>query len=653
MEQGKLDEEMLLEHPTPDHEDFAVGADAYTTHHLPLDEAEKTTAADFEPEHVNPSEADSEDHAETMEGNSASDLDPIVLSSLVIQLRKSLEDVYKERDELREATETLTADIHVTRSSLADLEKQHVYISAAKEAVENELKVEKDKREAAEESVSLLRSRLEEARKAVTGLQTQDRRRTTLGHGSPPVGDGFVEDLASDISVAEGTDKRSKRNTGLGIASQKTHRRRSSQSDSGLESISLVINPSGPSSAVTDTRAVKMSAPPALPIRPSTGGLRELRLGAGAASSSGQGPPSPNPSVGGGLLEPVPEAKDSKRWSALSALRSSPKQPAPGALEDVEELNDSPRKSRTPPLIQRSSSGSLQDRLNATLDIDASQPPYASGEALSLLQTEVNRLRAQLAASQEARVASENAVKVLREFMSSDRAGGLGDEDREGFTSPVQGLRLPPLPTDSQDDDEEDSFMTANKDPSTRKQTGWTLRLWKDKEPSPKVASPDTTVLPSGRASAVLPLGSPMLEQESDSTPSGALSTPLASFVSSWSKGVASSPTAKDASTSSPQSTTPGRMLSFFGKATATPHQQHLLEPQDESLEDPTEESASRADPSMLAALEATKRSLSETEVVDLSDDMADAPLYATPRPDPEVNVKAEQEDDVQAEKAA
>lgn len=381
--------------------------------------------------------------------------------------------------ELKSSTENEQHALVV--SELASLKDQMIYLTAAKDAVEGQLREERRRREAAEETVELLRGKVEEARRGVMTLQKQekDRRRVSaIPSGAEGLGLAALGDSQASPRLDFGEPRAVKRQStiGLGGAAARGHRRISSQSEPGFDVFTNLVNTSPPKRA---------------------GGLRELKLAAGPSS-----PP----------VQAIPTFTRS-----LSAQNVSPED---RTLSPLANTKDTPLP-LTPSDDFRSSIAVLERRL---------------------------------AESEEARIASELCLKALREFIASgaNETGAVDLTHDEQNQDSLKGIRLPPLPTDR---DAEASFDGGKE--AKKIKSGWGLRLWKDKEPGSP--APSTAVEPPQS-------GDPVMLDTDKSLPlppaASASSTPLSSFVASWTKGVApGSPTAPP-----PNQAAAARSFSFFGK---------------------------------------------------------------------------------------
>jgi hypothetical protein len=396
------------------------------------------------------------------------------------QLNPEIEELKKQVQDVEAKVATEVEQHSFTSSELAFLKDQMKFISASQEAVAAELREEKRKREAAEETVELLRGKVEEARRGVMTLQKQEkdrRRQSAIPSGAAEgLGLGALGDTQGSPRIDVGETRALKRQSTIGIgggaaAAARGHRRISSHSEPGFDTVASLVN-------AQDTKRA--------------GGLRELKLGGGPSS---------------------PTASSHPTFArSLSAQNDT-----------TEETASSP-------------SATAKD----TLPTD---------DETSLLRNSITALERRLADSEEARVASEVCLKALREFIASGtkdpKAIDLNDDPSQDS---FKGISLPPLPTDR---DAEASMEVK------RPKSGWGLRLWKD-APAPSSPALSTAV------EAPHSPPEPILDTEK-TLPLPPSSTPLASFVASWTKGV--SPGSPPVPSPNPG----GRSFSFFGKKAGVP----------------------------------------------------------------------------------
>lgn len=435
----------------------------------------------------------------------------------------SAEDVELLISELRaslSSSQTLLSTQATRLSTLSDVETelarfkdQYAFLTAAKDAVEAQLKEEVKKREVAEENVEMLRGQVEQARRGVMQLQKQDKERKRMslipgmsGQGAGSLGLGLGEE---EVLSAEATQRESKLVKRQSMISR-GHRRASSQSE-----------PNDIHGSITASAITTSPNPQAGTLRPVVGGLRELRLGHTSPSNNLPSPSATtnNPHQSGYFDDPI----------ALNKRTLTDSPPSKQAKEVDSKISD---------------------------------------EEMARLRAELQATQVQLVESEEARVASETCLKALREFIAAfgGTTDGEGSElgDGGGMSAStaelLKGIRLPPLPTDRDHDDDQDALGSAAGAMSEKaKPSGWAFKLWANKAPG--IASPalSTAVEPPATPQAALsqssrsragstttatnpkasPLPTPMNEENS-LTPSASTNTitPLSSFVSNWTRNV-------------------------------------------------------------------------------------------------------------------
>lgn len=415
--------------------------------------------------------------------------------TLVTSLRATL----TTSQTLLQTQSTRLAQLVDLEAETTQLKDQLTFLSAAKEAVELQLKEETKRREVAEENVEMLRGQVEQARRGVMVLQKQEKERKRasmlptvglgLGGGGFGVGAGTSEgeEVLSDTQA-----KLNKRQSIMG----RGHRRVSSQSEPSELHSAMISGPStSPNLAVSAL----------LPAR--AGGLRELRLGSGASSSQVTSPPPTSP-----------------------------------YFEDV-------------PMSGRSMS-------------------FGDNNEAQRLRFELVEMQKKLDDSEEARMASEVCLKALREFMAGSNSA-TDPYDEGGMTESTQnllkGIRLPPLPTDREEDDQ------GTRKEDTKKPigagAGWGFKLFsKSPIPGPNPTSPalstavEPPITPQPLSPPTQPTSLPttMTASAADGPTEGTLAnlslgtTPLGNFVSGWNKTV---------QPGTPQPPPPpGRLTSFFSR---------------------------------------------------------------------------------------
>ncbi len=496
--------------------------------------------------------------------------------------------------QLQEDNENLQGKLDAQANKLTSLEKASQFASAAKSAVEKELAEEKKKRVGAEEMVEMLRGNLEESRKMINNLKNVDKRSSTgtgMGTGS---GLGLMSPLTG--TYGEGV-------FGSTVTLKDTPINESRSP--GRDSHGFVTGfKMGSSRASPDNTTDKPDITPTKSI-PSSGsrgsGLRELRLGTGSVTSPS---PSPSRTSSSSSLEPGFMLHTNRpgvtRPLSASRIESSPSKSRSNVIaeENEEEYPTgslqqqiTPTKPNLSRIISTTSATSSSNyerdgdvgRTNLSVaddqfSISSKNAELEASAAAEALKAEVAILKGKLAESQEARESSESALKALREFMSSGistKEGSSSSTDAEliagasGANSLI-GIKLPPLPTDENIEDEEEAIAkAANAALEARRPSTWrspSFSMWKSsssaqqQQPSNrKVSNPPsfnsydrkTSLAPSitpsltpstgsvSTSSDTGPMSPPISETDKElpETPNTG-STGLGSFVASWSKNI-------------------------------------------------------------------------------------------------------------------
>ncbi|GHJ88248.1 hypothetical protein NliqN6_4650 [Naganishia liquefaciens] len=443
------------------------------------------------------------------------------LRARIAHLDTSLAAAEQSNVELETRHANLSATLAHVQRELAELSASSKFIAAAKEAVDKELAAEKRRRELAEETVDVLRGKVDDARKAFGTMQKQDKRASTLGGGVPGVETlsldalGFTDDTTkpNDPPSSVRTNTHKSKRTSMLVG------RRSSNASDQPDPASLLLSPPQVGSILTT---------PVLPQAPiNAQGLRELRLATGGTSAwSATGMPlSPG---GGGAgsgsgaatttnaqeTDPAPtssSSSSSNRWSSLNfgsaGVKSSPGKPTSRGLKEaedpVEELDHPVDLARPAPASHRISSSSITSARGTTVDLTATPPLHnnqptdnADRSSIPSLHAEIIQLRSQLVESQEARAASEECLKALREFIASggpSRAAGTDADDAQN--GGIEGIKLPPLPTDRDPEDDRMPLPLPQSPPPQKRTTssGWGLGLWRSSPNPASVPAPATT----------------------------------------------------------------------------------------------------------------------------------------------------------------
>jgi hypothetical protein len=534
-------------------------------------------------------------------------LDPASISpENLAQLRNALVAAQAENSRLQEANADLKGELEDTTSKLTDLETQKTFLSAAKQAIETQLQDEIRRRETAEENVEMLRSKVEDARKAIGAMRKgEDKRASSANYGGSGLGFGIPEGghLSPDMGAQqeETSGKRVKRASVLfnqGAAGGAPNRRISS---TGSELYG------GEAST------------PAGPVSTARTGLRELKLGTIAAGSTAS-PSSPNV---GSMTTPNANAhefpdngqttpRDPRARSQTFNMTLSPSRSQDQSLDAQAEQppftpwSATSSSSRPRPGIAERLTSLTSGSDVSTFSSDGRGGGMASPPAQYVnlndddnvnmtLMSEVSMLKAQLTEAREARAASEECLKALREFIAMQN-GGSTEVDVEG--SSMQGIKLPPLPTDKEMDELEET-LAQQEDAKSAKKSGWGFNIptWAAPAPSATASAPSihrpsranslaTSIrseagdIPSADSSVRNAQLEPLrigqnLDAAGNKPASASTTTPLSSFVASWSRGISGGAPASGSTIATPSGepgTSPAtaptlakRGFSFFG----------------------------------------------------------------------------------------
>ncbi|TFY72320.1 hypothetical protein EVG20_g692 [Dentipellis fragilis] len=183
-------------------------------------------------------------------------LDPHVLASIVTNLRLSLAEATKERDDLKTALDASQAK----ERGLSD----ELHRMTEKQATMNEeLDAARRKSKDDEESITMLRSKVEESRRGLMRLQTQSRRVSQASNMS-------IDLSRASVSFGPPSSKRASFTplTGSGASRMSAHRRISSVSDSNVAWSDPMqgdqsLPPASPTSQTITLPDVSTSPPPA------------------------------------------------------------------------------------------------------------------------------------------------------------------------------------------------------------------------------------------------------------------------------------------------------------------------------------------------------------------------------------------------------
>jgi hypothetical protein len=221
-----------------------------------------------------------------------------------------------------------------------------------------------------------------------------------------------------------------------------------------------------------------------------------MRIQAESRRMSGQFTGGPQP-LALDLARPPPSAFGSNFTTPLSAKRSSFITPPSPGLRPLHTHKRNPSLSSSPPEIdqdgqdtrtsippRRSGGSPPRNSFASSRTASDNSSLYTSPEVESL-RAELAAVRAKLVEAQDARQASEDCLRALREFIAQPNdAQPSPNSQNQG----LKGLSLPPLPTDNIPDEED-----VQEEP---KQSGWGgLRLWRQSSVS-KPSSSSSRNLP-------------------------------------------------------------------------------------------------------------------------------------------------------------
>lgn len=413
-------------------------------------------------------------------------------------LQTKVLEVTAARDALLESLGSVQTTMASLQGQVSHLEDENAELRDYKTAALDKLTAA----EASEATISNLRSSLEEARRTLMRLQGGEK---DLRVASGSAGTHLLAPAAAE-SPSKQRDKRMSLGVGaVGRGGDKSHRRVSSISDSGVfGGLPEPLNP--PTLTKGGLRELRLSQAPAAPAPPpAAAGITSLFGGWGAGSA-------------------VADVKEAAKRASLSGGGEQTSQQQQVDLSHSSDDDVSPEEARRQTLER------LQARASPTPS--AETVPMVDPSELSSLQSEVQALRRELAASRLAREASEAACRALREFVAKPQA----ERERE-----LEGVSLPPLPSDMDGVDSDDASEPAHEDkPSVL--TGWFKR--KPSNPAGPSASSQAAVPapPAGDASNVSVAGSVFASVTDGASSSAAVQPPplphSTSFISSWTRKV-------------------------------------------------------------------------------------------------------------------
>lgn len=277
--------------------------------------------------------------------------------------------------------------------------------------------------------------------------------------------------------------------------------------------------------------------------------------------------PGPPITPGGLLADPLP----------INSFDGLPPSPATHTFADMRTPSGSTIKTKRLSLLAKrdvsppSAYPAPSSMLTAELEAERTE--------LSTAQKELDSIRHQLAEANDKRDASDACIKALREFIAEQSIGEAGanvaassasikDDVASFIGSPnmsMKGLRLPPLPTEENIEDSASSSAPQQK----KSGSGW---FWRNNTGTPNEAAQSAPVAAASSSQSATTSG-----DGSQSTSS----TPLTSFVSSWTRSVSGGnvPQTQQAPATSPSAEVPPsapaagplRKFNFFNKAAAAP----------------------------------------------------------------------------------
>ncbi|KAG8933685.1 hypothetical protein FRC02_011413 [Tulasnella sp. 418] len=378
-----------------------------------------------------------DDHASV---NKDAQYDSEVLSHLVIQLRMEVAQVTSERDDAIAALSEATLTKACLDAKAADYADELDILKAKMATLERERDDALKKARDEEEQVTVLREKVEEARRGVMRLQAENRRHMAANKPVP-----------LDLSQASRAMN--------GPPSTLTSAKRSS--------FILGSGPSPRSNQGAGHRRISSMSDSAMNVIPTNGN--------GAADQElGYIPPSP--------ASPTFENSVNGSGSTIKTKRLS--------------------------LLNRRDEPAINP---LAIELEATRAE------LMVTKQELMEAKKDLQEAADARVANEGCLKALKAFIEEHAIGQKSSTDDENTS--LKGLRLPPLPSDTSGDDDDHVQQQPKK-------SGWAgLKLWRENSnTSISSSSPNASTLGS----------SPNPEGSSSSTP-------LASFVSTWTRSVSTS----------------------------------------------------------------------------------------------------------------
>lgn len=473
------------------------------------------------------------DHLESLYTDLPSDA--TALKAIVGTMRLELSKKSQSIAQLTEEIDQVKASHSVVLQRSAEWQDELETLRLRVPQLEEELRNERQAKEAESDRVKDLRIRAEESRRAIMRLQGEqsdarakakaDNRRSWVPAATnpPPVRDEQEEaelKKSKRASLAFGPNAlnlnvAARPGSGQGYGHRRTANGSRSVSGASKGEAEESEEPLSPTFA-NGLRGLRLSGTGTtngtfssllMPVAPNSGGAGD-DIGSSAPNSrrssfrsdAGKSPrlaptdlPQPDsadvPSSSGARLSVPSSSLGGQRSSMLSspalsqAAASSVGVGSP-ILEDNEEEETNPSigaamAKALPNLPSRESSMHFQahDRELRAKEVE-----------IERLTREMNAMRMSMEEAVEARKASEACLKALRDFIAhhdadADANGQMGDDaDRIVQRASVgagmlKGVKLPPLPTDDIDDDEETAHLSPQKAASAGGGGGWGMKL--------------------------------------------------------------------------------------------------------------------------------------------------------------------------------
>ncbi|KLO13300.1 hypothetical protein SCHPADRAFT_928676 [Schizopora paradoxa] len=353
------------------------------------------------------------------QANEETSPDPLILATIITNLRTELAEVIAERDSLAEIVSTTDVRESELRNALA-------LVTGKATALEEELAVLKLKNTADEETIAVLRSKVEESRRTLAVAPTATKRVGFFIFNSSV----NVYEHASDIG----------RFYRRGVMRLQSENKRMSQ-------LSIDANRANSFFGSNPSSSKRASFVPLTGSRPHR---RTVSVNDNSFTSE-DGDASVHPD---GVRSPSLFSRDESSDQDENFVAVKKSRRVSGFFGGARPTTSV---SRSPPPGRSSSDGE-----------DAS--------AISRLQAELEATKRELRDAHDAREASEFCVRTLRTFISEHTKGDTVD-----FSSSVGGaaIKLPALPTDIDDTTGEEGETHPPTMAKGSSMTGWSIKLWR------------------------------------------------------------------------------------------------------------------------------------------------------------------------------